>query len=117
MLEELSLHKSAAAPAPIVMAAATSLKTLNLDNELFQNYQEAKLYLDIVLSDGSIPPNQVAQTFNTITAILKEIVKTQTEVYNAERIKNLEDAIVTALKLTSEDVQEAFFTEFERLSK
>ena len=68
-------------------------------------------------SDESIPPNQVAQVFNTISAILKEIVKMQTELHNAEKVKKLEAAMIEALKNTAtEEVQDAFFTELERLS-
>lgn len=94
-----------------------SLKSLDLDAELYNAYAKAKNYLAIVQSDDSVPPNQVAQVFNTISAILKEIVKMQTELHNAERVKKLEAAMIEALKNTAtEEVQDAFFTELERLS-
>ena len=94
-----------------------SLKSLDLDAELYNAYAKAKNYLADVQSDDQVPPNQVAQVFNTISAILKEIVKMQTELHNAERVKKLEAAMIEALKNTAtEEVQDAFFTELERLS-
>ena len=117
MLEELSLHTPMAPPRAMKATLPMgSLKQLDLDAELYDNYREAKEYLDVVLNNENIPPNQVAQTMNTLTTILKEIVKTQTEVHNAERVKKLENAMITALKLTTEDIQNAFFAEFERLN-
>ena len=94
-----------------------SLKNLDLDAELYNAYAKAKNYLADVQSDESIPPNQLAQLMNTISAILKEIVKMQTELHNAEKVKKLEAAMIEALKNTAtEEVQDAFFTELERLS-
>lgn len=119
MLEELSLH-------PIrpptdkqkreAFTNTTSLAQLNLDFELLQRYQDAKEFLTSVISDTEIPVSQVAQVMNTVTAILKEIVKAQTDIHNAEKVKIMEQAMITALKSVPEDAQNLFFAEFERLS-
>ena len=92
-----------------------SLKSLNLDAELYNAYAKAKNYLAIVQSDDSVPPNQVAQVFNTISAILKEIVKMQTELHNAEQVKKYEQAVIFALKKAPGSVQKDFFDELARL--
>ena len=119
-LEDYDLHETAVPQVvlpPEYLPEYGSLKSLNLDAELYNAYAKAKNYLAIVQSDDSVPPNQVAQVFNTISAILKEIVKLQTELYSAERVKKLEAAMIEALKNTAtEEVQDAFFTELERLS-
>ena len=94
-----------------------SLKSLNLDAELYNAYAKAKNYLAIVQSDDSVPPNQVAQVFNTISAILKEIVKMQTELHNAERVKKLEAAMIQAIKLAPLESQQAFLEEYEAILK
>ena len=94
-----------------------SLKSLNLDAELYNAYANAKNYLAIVQSDDSVPPNQVAQVFNTISAILKEIVKMQTELHNAEQVKKLEAAMITAIKLAPKKSQDAFFTQYASILK
>ena len=94
-----------------------SLKNLDLDAELYNAYAKAKNYLADVQSDESIPPNQLAQLMNTISAILKEIVKMQTELHNAERVKKLEAAMITAIKLAPKKSQDAFFTQYASILK
>ena len=94
-----------------------SLKNLDLDAELYNAYAKAKNYLADVQSDESIPPNQLAQLMNTISAILKEIVKMQTELHNAERVKKLEAAMIQAIKLAPKKSQDAFFEEYEGILK
>jgi hypothetical protein len=119
MLEELSLHPIRQPTNREKQAAfneTTSLTQLNLDYELLARYQEAKQFLADVITDTDLPPNQVAQVMNTVTAILKEIVKAQTDIHNAEKVKLMEQAMITALKTVPEDAQNLFFAEFERLS-
>ena len=94
-----------------------SLKNLNLDAELYNAYAKAKNYLADVQSDEGIPPNQLAQLMNTISAILKEIVKMQTDLYNAERVKRLEAAMITAIKLAPKEAQDAFFEQYSVILK
>ena len=94
-----------------------SLKNLDLDAELYNAYAKAKNYLADVQSDESIPPNQLAQLMNTISAILKEIVKMQTELHNAERVKKLEAAMIQAIKLAPLESQQAFLVQYETILK
>ena len=94
-----------------------SLKSLDLDAELYNAYAKAKNYLADVQSDDSIPLNQLAQLMNTISAILKEIVKMQTDLYNAERVKKLEAAMIEALKLAPKEAQDAFFEQYSVILK
>lgn len=119
-LEDLDLHSSPAEydilPAAYLPTHG-SLRDLNLDGELYNAYAKAKNYLADIQSDPEVPPNQVAQVFNTISAILKEIVKMQTDLYNAERVKKLEAAMITALKLAPKEAQEAFFEQYSVLLK
>ena len=94
-----------------------SLKNLDLDAELYNAYAKAKNYLADVQSDDQVPTNQVAQVFNTISAILKEIVKMQTELHNAERVKKLEAAMIQAIKLAPLESQQAFLVQYEAILK
>lgn len=113
MLDDMSLKDAYEPPVLEPRAELTELKQLNLDNELLQNYQSAKEYLEHIRFDESTQPNQVAQVMNTINAILKEIVKMQTELYDAERVKKIESAIIATMKNQPEDVQRQFFEEYE----
>ena len=94
-----------------------SLKSLNLDAELYNAYAKAKNYLADVQSDESVPANQIAQIYNTITTILKEIVKLQTELYSAERVKKLEAAMIQAIKLAPPESQQVFLEQYQTLLK
>ena len=94
-----------------------SLKSLDLDAELYNAYAKAKNYLADVQSDDRVPANQLAQLMNTISAILKEIVKMQTDLYNAERVKKLEAAMIQAIKLAPPESQQAFLEQYETLLK
>ena len=121
MLEDLDLHASAPTNEHPEVLPGTflpeygTLKSLNLDSELYTTYAKAKNYLADVQSDPEIPPNQIAQVMNTITSILREIVKMQTELHNAEQVKKYEQAVIFALKKAPESVQEDFFNELARL--
>ena len=94
-----------------------SLKNLDLDAELYNAYAKAKNYLADVQSDDQVPPNQLAQLMNTISAILKEIVKMQTELHNAEKVKKLEASMIQAIKLAPLESQQAFLEQYETLLK
>lgn len=116
MLDDLSLKDvDNYVPPPVVQP--TKLKELNLDNELLTNYENAKAYLEEIRYDSEVMPNQVAQVMNTISSILKEIVKMQTELYDAEMVKRIEAAIISTMKNQPEDVQRQFFEEYEQALK
>ena len=54
---------------------------------------------------------------NTVTTILKDITKMQTEMYNSNRVKVLENCLLAAIKGAPDDVQSKFFAEYESLLK
>lgn len=120
-LEDYDLHAAPSQPQTILPADYLpeygSLKSLNLDSELYAAYARAKNYLAIVQADEKIPPNQIAQLMNTLTAILDKIVKLQTELYSAERVKKLEAAMIQAIKLAPPESQQVFLEQYETLLK
>lgn len=121
-LEDMGLHDDyedvRIMPANMLPSTG-SLKSLNLDSELYSTYASAKNFLaDLQVGENkNIPANQLAQVYNTVTSILKEITKMQTELYNAERLKKLEHAMISAIKLAPKDVQNKFFAEYEMILK
>ncbi len=114
MLDDMSLKDTYEPPVLEPRVELTELKQLNLDNELLQNYQSAKEYLEHIRFDEGTQPNQVAQVMNTINSILKEIVKMQTELYDAERVKKMELALIETMKAQTADVQRMFFELYEQ---
>jgi hypothetical protein len=120
-LEDYDLHAAPSQPQTVLPADYLpeygSLKSLNLDSELYAAYARAKNYLAIVQADEEIPPNQISQVMNTLTAILDKIVKLQTELYNAERVKKLEAAMIQAIKLAPPESQQVFLEQYQTLLK
>lgn len=99
-------------PMPRQITAA-SLSELNLDEELLIQYQNAVSTFESIRYDEETPANQKAQILNTISAILTNIVKLQTEMYDAERLKKLESALITILQ-GFPDIKEAFLQAYEK---
>lgn len=115
VLEDLSL---APTPLPVKVRAEKAtgtLKSLNLDTELFERYTEAKDFLADVMNRPDTAANQIAQVMNTITSILKDIAKLQTDLYNAERLKKLEYCIIEAIKVADPATQSVFFARYAEL--
>lgn len=71
------------------------LADLNLTEELYAQYVKAK---QMLADSSSEPLNQRAQTMNSIVSILTQIAKIRTDLYDAERLKKLEAALLTTLK-------------------
>ena len=118
MLEDIQLHSEYEPPPEKRMgphlAESGSLQSLNLDNELYTTYAKAKNYLADLQFEDNVAPNHIAQVFNTISTILKEIVKMQTDLYNAERVKKLEAAMISAIKKAPLEAQVEFFEQYEK---
>lgn len=95
------------------MLGANSLKDLDMEQELLQQYNLTKKFLSTVIDDHEVPANQKAQVINSCTSILKELTATQTNLYNAERLKKLESAVIQCLKLVPKEAQELFMQAYE----
>lgn len=126
-LEHLTLENPAAPVQPPYLGPdrsnwATKLQDLDLESETLQHYQVVKEYLGqlptIVFDEKNQPimgiePNKVAQVMNTLTSILKDLVKIQVDLHSAEKIKKLESTLIRTLKTLPEDVQNQFFKDYE----
>lgn len=100
-------HKQPEAKTPYQLPPV-DLATLDLNQELADNLTAARqLRLDIA-HDGT-PVNQKAQVMNTITMILTNLVKLQTDLYNSQRQKELEGILIETMQQMPEEVQEVFF--------
>lgn len=86
-----------------------TLQELNMEQELLNQYALAQDVQAAAIANDDCPDNQRAQTLNTTTAILKELVKMQTDLLNMVYARKLESAILTALKDMPEEVKTRFF--------
>lgn len=90
----------------------TKLGDINLERELVLQYTQTKLFLASILEDKSIPANQRAQAINSCSAILQHLIKMQTDLYGAERLKAMEAACIKAMKTMAPEAQEVFLSRY-----
>lgn len=93
----------------------TNLQEINLEHELVTLFNQTRRFLsDCLTLDPEVAPiNQIAQAINTCNAVLKEIVKSQGEVYNQEKIKAMEGTLVAVLKHQPKEFQQQFMEDYK----
>lgn len=94
--------------------AGVTVENLDIAGELGGLYKSAKDLLDSVLTDSDVPTNQRAQVLNSVSALIQQIAKTRTEVYTAERLRKLEQALIRTLYDISPELKEQFMADYER---
>lgn len=90
----------------------TKLGDINLERELVLQYTQTKFFLASILEDKTIPANQRAQAINSCSAILQHLIKMQTDLYGAERLKAMEAACIKAMKTMAPEAQEVFLSRY-----
>lgn len=90
------------------------LQDLNMEQELLAQYALAQDVQDAAIANDDCPDNQKAQTLNTTTGILKELVKMQTDLLNMVYARKLEAAILIALKDMPTEVKVRFFDAMDK---
>lgn len=90
------------------------LNRVNLEEELLEHYQRCKRAADLALANMEMgePGGAAGALLNATTSALKEIARLQTELYDAERVKQLGAALAAVLK--SELNGEELLAKFER---
>lgn len=95
------------------LVTATTLAQLNLDEELLNQYNSAKLVFEAAQFDEETPLNQKAQILNTLTSILQAIIKMQQDLHSIERVKLIEATLISTLQ-NHETLKEAFLDDYEK---
>lgn len=90
------------------------IETLDLDSELVKVYAKAQKLLDTIVGSVDVPANQQAQVFNSVVTMLDRLAKMRTDVYNAERLRKLEQSLIRTLQAYPQELQEAFLRDYER---
>lgn len=108
MAELIQLRSEIDAKVPV-----KALVDLNLERELVMQLVVVQNLQNETLADPGVPANQKAQTVNSAAATLQTLAKMQTEVYNSERLKRMEQALIETLQALPTEAQEAFLTAYE----
>lgn len=93
----------------------SSLNDLNLEKELVLQLLTVQKLQREVLAESDIPANQKAQTVNAVAANLATLAKLQTEVYTSERLKKVEQVLISVLQDMPMEQQESFFSRYEEI--
>ncbi len=97
---------------PTQMGAEVQLLTaIDVGEELATNYQKAVELRDLCLYDPEIPANQKAQVLNSVLSITKTLAEVRTALFDAERMRRIEIALVRVLQKYP-DVKAEFLREF-----
>jgi len=95
---------------------ARSLKEMNLEEELVEQYLTVKALQERVLSGEGVSPSQLAQVANQVAGTLQQLVKMQTEYHTSERFKAIEGLMVKYMRRLPLSVAEDFLAEYEALA-
>lgn len=97
------------------MLPPTKLAELDLEGEVVMQYHRAKALMTTVVADEATPANQKAQVANSCASVLDQLIKMQTRLYSAERVKALEAALIKALKTLPSETQALFIETYEKI--
>lgn len=94
---------------------AMKLADVNLAEELVLQFQTVKHMQTQALGDVKVSAQQKAAVANSCASSLAHLVKMQTELHNAERLKMIEQALIQVMRDMPENIQMAFFEKYERI--
>jgi len=72
-----------------------------------------KELLQTVANDVMTPVNQKAQVINSLSSVLLQMTKSQSDLYSAERVKKIERTVIKVLANTSEKLAAEFLAAYE----
>ena len=98
-------------------SADGNLESITISEELATLFHSGKTLLDSVLTDPEVPANQRAQVLNSVSGIIEKITKLRTDLYNAERIRNIEHTLLRVMTDQPPEVKEAFMAEYDKAFK
>lgn len=94
------------------------LGSINLVKETLLQVHRAKALQEQASTAADAPLNQRAQVQNSLGTLIKDLIKMQTSLFNSERIKRIQGAVIKIVKTLPAKQQDAFFDmlsqEFDR---
>lgn len=94
---------------------AMKLDTVNLEEELLLQMHISRGMQTEFKDDDDIPLSQRVALVNSVNSVIERLIKLQAEVYDSERFKAIENALIRAMDLVPEDVAAKFLVEYEQI--
>lgn len=94
-----------------------SLKDVNLEAELVSQYHRVLELQENTLANRDIPANQKAQVAAQVASVLQQLIKLQTDLDLATKLRLMEEALVESLQTLPEEARHMYFESYERLAQ
>lgn len=108
VLDLLSLREQITSLLPV-----SELKNMDLNQELVLQYQAAKSMQAQALADARVDPSKMSTLLNACASSLSALAKLQGEVYNQERLKQIESHLIETLNKMPKESVALFFELYE----
>lgn len=92
-----------------------TLSSMDMPKELMAQFQRVKDLQDDVLNDDMTPANQKAQVAGQVASTLQQLIKMQTDFYNSERFRSIENLMIKFMKKMPLETAREFLDEYENL--
>lgn len=86
-----------------------AITEVNLVKETLLQIRRAKELQEKASTDKGVPMNQRAQVQNSLGNMLVQLGKMQSELFNSERIKRIQQATIKVVKRMPKEYQDQFF--------
>jgi hypothetical protein len=90
-----------------------SLKDLSIETELLIQFDALRRLQSEIFADEGTPGNQKAQVANSLGSVLAKLADLQTEVYESERFKRVENAVIRFIMGLPADQQVNMLDQYE----
>lgn len=125
-LQDYNLQPDEAAPAPGIdtmtreqllelhtkieqKIGGLALTEINLVKETLLQIHRAKALQEAASNAKDAPLNQKAQVQNSLGTMIKDLIKVQVALFNSERIKRIQGAVIKVVKTLPKPQQDRFF--------
>lgn len=109
-----SVNFSGMNPGPKTPRPQKKFEEIRVDEEIAEVYASAKTLLDVIIEDDDVPANQRAQVLNSVSNMIQQMVKSRVDLYNAERIRRMEQVLLQVMRTQPLEVRQAFFDSYSK---
>jgi len=92
----------------------TNVEAILVNEELAFVFTTTKELLQSVVRSDDTPANQQAQVVNSMLAVIEKIAKLRIDLYNADRVRRIEQTLIKTLRDFPRELQEKFLDAYER---
>lgn len=89
------------------------LEKIDLSEEIVKHFAKTKQMIEQALQDPDAKAGEKASAVRTLNDLLSQLVRLQADIYNINRLRAQEFALIESLQVLPEDTKEHFFRLYE----